>query len=163
MKLSDAIGLELERREKVMDDCEKAHRAWAKSLPPTSINRTYGDVWKAAWDYQQARIEALEARLKAYELYYGVMTDAAIQYALNSGRGNNPTEKEWLAASVHAEIVKLEARIQTLERVWLVAERLCTAIDSAEQDAGHESIDDILAELGPALDAVEPRPQEPTP
>ena len=61
MNLSDAIGLELERREKVMDDCEKAHRAWAKSLPPTSINRTYGDVWKAAWDYQQARIEALEA------------------------------------------------------------------------------------------------------
>ena len=61
MKLSDAIGLELERREKVMDDCEKAYRAWAKSLPPTSINRTYGDVWKAAWGYQQARIEALEA------------------------------------------------------------------------------------------------------
>ena len=121
------------------------------------------DIAQAAWSYQQARIEALEARLKAYELYYGVMTDAAIQYALNSGRGNNPTEKEWLAASVHAEIVKLEARIQTLERVWLVAERLCTAIDSAEQDAGHESIDDILAELGPALDAVEPRPQEPTP
>ena len=66
MKLSDAIGLELERREKVMDDCEKAYRAWAKSLPPTSINRTYGDVWKAAWDYQQARIEA------AIEVYAGM-------------------------------------------------------------------------------------------
>ena len=70
---------------------------------------------------QQARIEALEARLKAYELYYGVMTDAAIQYALNSGRGNNPTEKEWLAASVHAEIVKLEARIEVLKEALLEA------------------------------------------
>ena len=76
---------------------------------------------QSAWDYQQARIEALEARLKAYELYYGVMTDAAIQYALNSGRGNNPTEKEWLAASVHAEIVKLEARIEVLKEALLEA------------------------------------------
>ena len=135
--------------------CESAHHLAQASEHIKDQERTMAT--------QQARIEALEARLKAYELYYGVMTDAAIQYALNSGRGNNPTEKEWLAASVHAEIVKLEARIQTLERVWLVAERLCTAIDSAEQDAGHESIDDILAELGPALDAVEPRPQEPTP
>ena len=54
MKLSDAIGLALERREKDM-----TFEEWWPSY------YEFGDKWhsdcaKAAWDYQQARIEALE-------------------------------------------------------------------------------------------------------
>lgn len=49
------------------------------------------------------RVEELEGRLKAYELHYGVMSGAAIQHILNSGHGNNLTEKEWIEAKAEQE------------------------------------------------------------
>ena len=52
---------------------------------------------------QRRRVEVLEGRLKAYELHYGVMSGAAIQHILNSGHGNNLTEKEWIEAKSEQE------------------------------------------------------------
>ena len=54
-------------------------------------------------EFKQRRIDALEGRLRAYELHYGVMSGAAIQHILNSGHGNNLTEKEWIEAKSEQE------------------------------------------------------------
>ena len=54
MRLSDAIGLELERREKIM-----TFEEWWKTRHKD--RRLYmKDESRAAWNHQQARIEALE-------------------------------------------------------------------------------------------------------
>ena len=57
MKLHEAIGLELERREKVMTFEEWIRQECFKAPPEYAV-----ELAKAAWDYQQARIEALEKR-----------------------------------------------------------------------------------------------------
>ena len=58
MNLSDAIGMELERRENVMTFDEWIRQECFKAPPEYAV-----ELAKAAWDYQQARIEALEKLL----------------------------------------------------------------------------------------------------
>ena len=63
MRLSDAIGLELERREKVM-----TFEEWWKTRHKD--RRLYmKDESRAAWNHQQARIEELEKEQAAWRKY----------------------------------------------------------------------------------------------
>ena len=65
MNLSDAIGLELERREKAMTFEEWIRQECFKAPPEYAV-----ELAKSAWDHQQSRLEALEdfnyRRRKAY-------------------------------------------------------------------------------------------------
>ena len=168
MNLSDAIGLEIERREKDADDflpiCvpenaaeirriykeqrelvaaqqariealeaaarvivnENTHKQFSHDCGYKTVFANYDrvrdaiDALAALLDsepsahtcnascqrpacVQRRRVEVLEGRLKAYELHYGVMSGAAIQHILNSGHGNNLTEKEWIEAKSEQE------------------------------------------------------------
>ena len=67
--LSDAIGLEIERREKAMTFEEWIRQECFKAPPEHSV-----ELAKSAWDYQQQAIDALslvwakqQARIKALE------------------------------------------------------------------------------------------------
>ena len=67
--LSDAIGLELERREKAMTFEEWLRQECFKAPPEHSV-----ELAKSAWDYQQQAIDALslewakqQARIEALE------------------------------------------------------------------------------------------------
>ena len=55
MKMSDSIGLEIERREKAMTFEEWIRQECFKAPPEHSV-----ELAKSAWNHQQARIEALE-------------------------------------------------------------------------------------------------------
>ena len=59
MKLHEAIGLELERREKVMT-FEEWIQKWRDAQPDGKLPHELEEGAEEAWDYQQARIEALE-------------------------------------------------------------------------------------------------------
>jgi hypothetical protein len=52
------------------------------------------------------------------------------------------------AATLGAIKPYLDAAARVVEQTVLV-ERLCTAIDQAAEDIGHESIDDLLKLIGP--------------
>ena len=60
MKMSDSIGLEIERREKAMTFEEWIRQECFKAPPEHSV-----ELAKSAWNHQQARIEALEDALHA--------------------------------------------------------------------------------------------------
>ena len=59
MKMRDAIGMELERRENVMTFDEWIRQECFKAPPEYAV-----ELAKAAWDYQQARIDELEKALR---------------------------------------------------------------------------------------------------
>ena len=90
MKLHEAIGLELERREKVMT-FEEWIQKWRDAQPDGKLPHELEEGAEEAWDYQQARIEALE---KAAREVVGF-------YAMNS---QHPSEAvDALAALLEAE------------------------------------------------------------
>ena len=64
MKLSDAIGLEIERREKAMT-FEEWIQKWRDAQPDGKLPHELEEGAEEAWDYQQARIEKLDAELAA--------------------------------------------------------------------------------------------------
>ena len=64
MKLHEAIGLEIERRENVMTFDEWIQK-WRDAQPDGKLPHELEEGAEEAWDYQQARIEALEKGLQA--------------------------------------------------------------------------------------------------
>ena len=72
MKMSDSIGLEIERREKAMT-FEEWIQKWRDAQPDGKLPHELEEGAEEAWDFQQARIEALEKAaidaVQGYENY----------------------------------------------------------------------------------------------